>query len=79
MSGDDMNIIQVGRPAVSRYHQIRGFYPPGESPNFTVHDFPNSEYGIKLGGFMIMGGKNLSAANRPLSLELLDVDRNNPY
>ena len=27
MSGDDMNIIQVGRPAVSRYHQIIGFYP----------------------------------------------------
>ncbi len=61
---DDMNIIQVGRPAVSRYHQIKGFFPPGETPNFAVHDFPNSEYGIKLGGFMIMGGQNLSAQNR---------------
>jgi hypothetical protein len=59
MSGDDMNIIQVGSPAVSRYHQIKGFFPPGEAPNFTVHDFPNSEYGIKMGGFMIMGGENL--------------------
>ena len=25
VSGDDMNIIQVGRPAVSRYHQIKQF------------------------------------------------------
>ena len=50
MSGDDMNIIQVGRPAVSRYHQVVGFYPVGEGPNFAVHDFPNAEYGIKLAG-----------------------------
>ena len=56
LSGDDMNIIQVGRPAVSRYHQIRGFFPEGFSPNLPVHDFPNAEYGIKLGGFMIRGG-----------------------
>ena len=56
MSGDDMNIIQVGRPAVSRYHQGLGFYPVGEGPNFAVHDFPNAEYGIKLGGFMVVGG-----------------------
>ena len=56
VSGDDMNIIQVGRPAVSRYHQINKFYPEGEGPSFAVHDFPNSKYGIKLGGFMIRGG-----------------------
>ena len=82
MSGDDMNIIQVGRPAVSRYHQIKGFYPPGETPNFTVHDFPNSEYGIKLGGFMIMGGTNLSGTSRPNYLDMLDVlevNRQCPY
>ena len=58
-----MNIIQVGRPAVSRYHQIKGFFPCGEEPNFTVHDFPNSEYGIKLGGFMIMGTKLLQSGS----------------
>jgi hypothetical protein len=28
-SGDDMNIIQVGRPAVSRYHQTRRFFTDG--------------------------------------------------
>ena len=55
-SGDDMNIIQVGRPAVSRYHQIRGFFGEGQGPNFAVHDFPSAQYGIKLGGFMLRGG-----------------------
>ena len=44
-----MNIIQVGRPAVSRYHQINKFYAEGEGPDYAVHDFPNAAYGIKLG------------------------------
>ena len=48
LSGDDMNIVQVGRPAVSRYHQIKGFYPTGEGPNLAVHDFPNSKYAYVL-------------------------------
>jgi hypothetical protein len=55
LSGDDMNIIQVGRQAVSRYHQVKGFFPTGAGPNYEVHDFPNAEYGIKLGGFMVQG------------------------
>lgn len=59
ISGDDMNIIQVGRPAVSRYHQIKGFFPLGQGPNFAVHDFPNSKYGIKLGGFMVRNNTTL--------------------
>ena len=58
-SGDDMSLIQVGRPAVSRYHQIRGFFPTGEGPNYDVHDFPYPEYNIKMGGFMVLGGRNL--------------------
>ena len=53
LSGDDMNIIQVGRPAVSRYHQMRGFFRDGDGANYAVHDFPNSLYGLKLGGFMV--------------------------
>jgi hypothetical protein len=54
VTGDDMNIIQVGRPAVSRYHQQRKFYGTGEGPDHDVHDFPNSEMGVKLGGFMVL-------------------------
>ena len=56
-SGDDMNIINVGRPAVSRYHQQRRFYRIGHGPDHEVHDFPTAELGLKLGGFMFLGGK----------------------
>ena len=38
-SGDDMNIIQVGRPAVSRYHRNRRFFMKGQGPNFECHDW----------------------------------------
>jgi hypothetical protein len=54
MSGDDMNIIQVGRPAVSRYHQTRKFYMKNEGVHYDVHGFPSSELGLKLGGFMML-------------------------
>ena len=53
-SGDDMNIIQIGRPAVSRYHQIRRLFGTGAGPDYEIHDFPMPELGIKLGGFMII-------------------------
>ena len=53
-SGDDMNIIQVGRPAVSRYHQNRKMFGNGKGINHEVHDFPNARYGLKLGGFMLL-------------------------
>ena len=54
--GDDMNIIQVGRPAVSRFHQQRGFFFEGKGYDHAVHDFPVAELGIKMGGFMLLGG-----------------------
>ena len=44
---------------------------PGEEPNFAVHDFPNSEYGIKLGGFMIMGTKHLQSGSSRRANEVL--------
>ena len=54
ISGDDMNIIQVGRPAVSRYHQVRRLFGYECGPNYETHDFPLPELGIKLGGFMVL-------------------------
>jgi hypothetical protein len=53
--GDDMTVVQVGRPAVSRYHQNWRFYLVGEGPNHQVHDFPSAEMGLKLGGFAVIG------------------------
>ena len=58
MSGDDMNIIQIGRPAVSRYHQQQRFFMAGEGPDHQTHDFPSSHLGIKLGGFMTLHAAN---------------------
>lgn len=57
MSHDDMNIIQVGRPAVSRYHQCRKFFLQGRGFNFATHDFPSARYGIKCGGLMVLQPK----------------------
>jgi hypothetical protein len=54
LSGDDMNIIQVGRPAVSRYHRQTRYYGENQGPNHECHDFPTAELGIKLGGFMVL-------------------------
>ena len=52
--GDDMNTLQVGRPIVSRYHRNRKFFRQGFGINHDIHDFPSSELGLKLGGFMVM-------------------------
>ena len=54
LSGDDMNTIQVGRTAVSRYHQQRRFFSDGVGLNFRTHDFPHAWAGVKLGGFMVV-------------------------
>jgi hypothetical protein len=68
LSGDDMNIIQVGRPAVSRYHQSRSFWMDQWGPNHKIHDFPSSEMGVKLGGFMILWPR--AGTGRPRSVSL---------
>ena len=39
-SMDDMNIIQVGRSAVSRYHQTRRFFEAGLGYDQGTHDLP---------------------------------------
>ena len=54
VSGDDMNIIQVGRPAVSRYHQQTRWFMDNQGPDHAIHDFPTAHLGIKLGGFMFL-------------------------
>ena len=55
-SGDDMNMIQIGRPAVSRYHQGRMYAKKGKGANYKTHDFALAQLNLKLGGFMLLGG-----------------------
>ena len=50
-SCDDMNKINIGAMAVSRYHQIRRFFVAGDEPNYPDHDFPlknNKNHSIRL-------------------------------
>jgi hypothetical protein len=49
-----MNIIQIERPAVSRYLEQQRFFLAGDRPDHQTHDFPSSHVGNKLGGFMTL-------------------------
>ena len=44
-----MNIIQVDRPAVSRYHNTRRFCMTNEGVDYDVHDWLTAEVGLKWG------------------------------
>jgi hypothetical protein len=55
-----MNIIQVGRPAVSCYREL---FLTNMSVNYDVHTFPTSQFGLKLGGFMLLEEEAAAQAN----------------
>ena len=40
LSCDDMNKVNVGTLAVSRYHQIGKFFSISDTPSYGDHDFP---------------------------------------
>ena len=40
LSCDDKNKINVGTPAVSRYHQLSKFFLQGDAPKYYNHHFP---------------------------------------
>ena len=69
-----MNLIQVGRPEVSRYHNTSKFYMNDEGVDYEVHDWPTAELGLKLGGFMLL--KDMDNADEELfsADDELDVD-----
>ena len=46
--------IGVGRPAVSRYHQLKKFFIAGDDPDYCDHDFPTPGYLICLSGYMVI-------------------------
>ena len=52
ISGDSKNKVHIGGQAVSRYHQLRSFFPIDDSPNFMDHDFPTPSYLIEPDGYM---------------------------
>ena len=44
LSCDDMNKVNVGTLAVSRYHQLEKFFPKDDQPHYPDHDFPIPGY-----------------------------------
>ena len=56
---------------MSRYHQNRNFLGSGAGPDHDVHDFPNSELGLKLGGFMILSSVHRVPVRSMDDMELL--------
>ena len=60
LSCDDKNKVNVGTPAVSRYHQIATFFLCGSEPNFIDHDFAYGNSKIIPSGYLIMSEKEHS-------------------
>ena len=46
--------IGVGRPAVSRYHQLKKSFIAGDDPDYRDHDFPTPGYLICMSGYMVI-------------------------
>lgn len=47
-----MNKVMIGPAAVSRYHQIRKFFPIENFPNLEAHDFPTAkDYKLLVTGY----------------------------
>ena len=71
LSCDDMNKVNVGVLAVSRYHQVGRFFPLNEKPCSPDQDFPfkNSKIIIP-SGYMVLSGAKPTKADRMQSRSL---------
>ena len=56
-SCDSKNKVHIGGQAVSRYHQLRTFFPVDDAPNYLDHDFPTPSYLIEPDGCMLLQSK----------------------
>ena len=54
MSCNDMNKLNVGTLAVSRYHQLSRFFPLDDAPDYPDHDFPYRNAKIIPSGYMLL-------------------------
>ena len=57
ISCDDMNKVNVGTLAVSRYHQLSHFFPVSDRPCYPDHDFPSRNSKIIPCGYMLLRPK----------------------
>ena len=68
VSADDMNKVNIGVPAVSRYHQLRRFFAVADGPNMPDHDFPVTKRNKLIpSGYMLL--ENHQSGHRSASAE----------
>ena len=58
LSSDNMNKVNVGVLAVSRYHQLQHFFPDNDLPVYPDHDFPPMNSKITLSGYLVLEPRN---------------------
>jgi hypothetical protein len=57
-SCDSKAKVHIGGQAVSRYHQIRKYFPLSDAPHYADHDFPVPGYLIEPDGYMLLQKKD---------------------
>ncbi|XP_071504199.1 uncharacterized protein [Diadema antillarum] len=60
-SCDSKAKIHIGGQAVSRYHQLRTFFPGDDTPHYADHDFPVPGYLIEPDGYLQLQMKEAEA------------------
>jgi hypothetical protein len=60
-SCDSKAKIHIGGQAVSRYHQIKTFFPSDDCPHYNDHDFPVPGYLIEPDGYLLLQLKDTPA------------------
>ena len=53
-SCDSKAKVHIGGQAVSRYHQLRTFFPTDDQPHYHDHDFPICGYLIEPDGYLLL-------------------------
>ena len=63
MSCDSKAKVHIGGQAVSRYHQLRNFFPNEDQPHYKDHDFPLSGYLIEPDGYLVLQATDSDTPN----------------
>lgn len=79
-SCDSKAKIHIGGQAVSRYHQIRTFFPSDDTPHYADHDSLVPGYLIELDGYLVLKSKESEPKfiKDKLGREVIDVPATSP-
>lgn len=79
-SCDSKAKVHTGGQAVSRYHQLKTFFPSDDVPHFADHDFPIPGYLIEPDGYLQLHSKDKPApkVKDKYCREVVDVPQTGP-